>query len=186
MSGPDDNPFSTFKVMMLMSDNDKSLIENALAVAGCSVVKDAIEEEKRLVNEQLRLGVEPGKVIIVSSGSGELPLLREEDASEGIGGNVIWDYQFELDGKYYNQYINEKEKDTLLEEIDNQPVIEINATNKKSKNKLCELVKSRSVRIINNSEDPQLKEEFKKFSFEFNGKTKSKEGKLPRKFRNGW
>jgi len=52
---------------------------------------------------------------------------------------------FELDGKYYNQYINEKEKDRRLEEIDNQPGIELNITNKKSK-----------------------------------------EGKLPKKLRNGW
>ncbi len=79
-----------------------------------------------------------------------------------------------------------QDEQRLIREIDNQPVIEINVTNKKSKNKLCELVKSGSVRLINDSEDPQLKEEFKKFSFEFNRKTKSKEGKLPKRLRNGW
>ena len=100
--------------------------------------------------------------------------------------STAWDYRFELDGKYYNQYINEKEKDTLFEEIDNQPVIEINAMNKKNKHKLCELVKSRRVVLVNDSEDRELKEEMTKLSFEFNRKTKSREDKLPKKLRKGW
>ena len=57
--------------------------------------------------------------------------------------STAWDYRFELDGKYYNQYINEKEKDTLFEEIDNQPVIDTFSFefNRKTKSKEDKLPK---------------------------------------------
>jgi Skp family chaperone for outer membrane proteins len=83
----------------------------------------------------------------------------------------------------FNKLQDEQQR---LRDIENQPVININVMNKKRKNKLCELVKSGSVVLVDDSEGSELKDEFDKFSFEFNRKTKSKEDKLPKKLRNGW
>lgn len=47
-------------------------------------------------------------------------------------------------------------------------------------------VESGSVSVVNDDDGSELKEEFRRFQFEFFGKTKSNEEKLPRKLRNGW
>lgn len=121
-------------------------------------------------------------------------MLREDDTFEGIGEGTTWGDTFKRAGDRWAEAIEKltsefnklQDERRLIKEIDNQPVIEPNVKNMKSKNKLCDLVKSRSVTVVDDSEDSELKEEFKKFSFEFNGKTKSKEDKLPKKLRNGW
>jgi len=150
-----------------ISDNDKSLIANMVSemVVQRGAVEDAIEKEKRLVNEQLRLGVEPGKVRFVSSGSGERPLLQEDDVWERSDAGTTWPSQFTFDGSYADQSINRKEKDTLIEEIE---------TITSEFDKLQE--EQRLLREIENQPVVDINIPSKK----------SKEDKLPKKLRNGW